>query len=329
MTQDTRTPTLADVEELEEERVERTRALAEAEAEAADARQRARQDPDDGDAIRGQVEAEARVTALKGRLADIAAKITEARQAALHEAVSKRLGADAKRAVGSLFAQVRDAERDAERLDREREEARERKREAARRLHAKLYEVHLLALRFDRDIPDLPGKVPADVVQLREGPVSVEPREDGTVRVRALSGRRTIAGETGQLLHAAGPWERTLAMVNADLQVHRRAEAARQQATWDEVDGWLRDLLKDGPTVRDRVIAAARAAGIPVHPTNNTRGVSLMDARGRLGVLPLEHTADGSRTPFWALRGTDYDEKAFELYRGESDRSRSITANMR
>lgn len=216
-----------------------------------------------------------------------------------------------------------------QRLERELPEARARLTERACRLAGLELEAAILALRFRLPAPDLPRTGKGGSPFLLSDFIRIEPQEDGeTVRVVGPSGKRAITGDTGRILALAGPWERTSAEATAEQREKMREQEAALQAERDEVDDFLRELLKDGPAARERIIAAAEEAGIPVRSTPNARGASLLDVRKRLGCLPLE-TRDGSKTPFWSLPDVPWNEDAFTLYQAEIERGAGAGAGMR
>jgi hypothetical protein len=164
-----------------------------------------------------------------------------------------------------------------------------------------------------------------------DGAFRIEVLDEDRVRVVGTRGRerkKVLQGETGRLLAAGGPWERSREQVQGEQKAINTRKAEELRAACDQVDGWLRDFLAEAPAVRDRVFAEAEAAGFPIHPSPKHRGASLLEARGRLEILPLE-TRDGSGVAFWARPDVPFDETAFRIYAGESARSRQMANALR
>jgi hypothetical protein len=86
-----------------------------------------------------------------------------------------------------------------------------------------------------------------------------------------------------------------------------REDASRRRAQ-SKVDGWLTELLSDGPLLVTEVERTAEEAGIILRPDRNRPGESLRDAAGRVGVIGLVEQRNGPQ--WWAIG--DYDEKRFQ-----------------
>jgi len=88
----------------------------------------------------------------------------------------------------------------------------------------------------------------------------------------------------------------------------RNAQAREAEEAREAVDAWLRDVLRDGPVLRDRIMARARRDGIRIG--GSPVRADLRSARRRLGIEVLERGEDDQRPrpAWWALAGTWDDE---------------------
>ncbi len=270
-------------------------------------------------------------------------RIEERREQACRAAGERRLLA-VVRAAGSLADHCR---RDLERIERlvsvlvaEVERRNERQRDLER-LHL---EAEALAARFGLPKPRLPtvtapAQDPAAAAVLKpmhaaafvsagrpfdlSGEVRIEPVAGG-VRIVGLGGKRNVDGATGEILAAAGAWTRTREQVEQDRALRVVRDEERRQEARDRVDQWLRGQLANGPAAREKVMQAAREAGIPFAGSGDT---SVYEARKRLDVRVVHRLVrlDSGRVlerdtsaDYWALPG-GWSEEEWVEYDGPVD----------
>lgn len=82
-----------------------------------------------------------------------------------------------------------------------------------------------------------------------------------------------------------------------DQQEERDARALERAKVREEVDAWLRDVLKGGPVLRERVFSRAKAAGITLN--RDPYQGDVLAAKARIGAVPVEREGDDGRATWW------------------------------
>lgn len=261
------------------------------------------------------------IVSLRGELAELIevipklqGRIEEARQALHRAAVGEMIGKARKIAGGLVGERPRHLER-AEAFERKAEESRQKAGEAASR-------ANLLADA---------GEAVGQLLQLESGGIRRVSGRGSDLQKQIEAGKlRRAARSALGILEAEGLLTddaRTAVLAGiegVDDEEERRRWTERQEETRnaqareaeearEEVDAWLRDVLSDGPVLRDRIMARAKRHGIRIG--GSSVRADLRSARRSLEVVPLIARDEVGKPTWWGLPET-WDAERFQEAEG-------------
>lgn len=232
-------------------------------------------------------------------------QIRRVRESRVREAFEERLQEIKKKAGGLAGEHPR-------RLERV-EELRSKLEEEEARVRSSVHLHGLLAAEAGA-ISDLLGVEPPELKHMPgEDPPSPPDRiKPPGRRIREVD--RSMGGESPSAL-LLEEWEKEPSEEEWKRQRHeenqerlRERKAEREEAR-ERVDSWLRERLKDGPVVRDRLFQMAKEEELAIR--RDPAEADLARARIRLEVVPVRRKGDSGRRRWWALRGK-WDPTRFE-----------------